>query len=97
MHSTFSGNRMHSHVFDEGNPLAERNTLWATVLEVMQQGQIKVEVIDLHVWRVGKRKYACVLSLITPTDVGPDYFKHPLSVHEELAHVTIEINQHEAR
>jgi len=32
MHSTFSGNRMHSHVFDEGNPLAERNTLWAAVL-----------------------------------------------------------------
>jgi len=22
----------HSHIFDEGNPLAERNTLWATVL-----------------------------------------------------------------
>src|SRR2546422_4331229 len=22
----------HSHVFDEGNPLAERNTLWAVVL-----------------------------------------------------------------
>ena len=22
----------HSHIFDEGNPLAERNTLWAAVL-----------------------------------------------------------------
>jgi len=69
----------------------------AEVLEVMQQGPIKVDVIDLHVWRVGKRKYACILSLLTPTDVGPDYFKHQLSVHEELAHVTIEINQHEER
>ena len=22
----------HTHVFDEGNPLAERNTLWAVIL-----------------------------------------------------------------
>ena len=30
--STSPDDWSHSHVFDEGNPLAERNTLWVVVL-----------------------------------------------------------------
>jgi hypothetical protein len=44
------------------------------------------------VWRVGKGKYACILSLITAENVSPDHFKEQLSIHEELVHITIEIN-----
>lgn len=30
--STIHSDWSHSHAFDEGNPLAERNTLWAVIL-----------------------------------------------------------------
>jgi cation diffusion facilitator family transporter len=67
----------------------------AEILELIEQGPIKAEIVDLHVWRVGKGKYACILSLIAPSGVKPDYFKERLSVHEELVHVTVEINRQE--
>lgn len=51
------------------------------------------EITDLHVWRVGGGKYACILSLGVDRDVGPDYYKRILAVHEELAHITVEVNR----
>lgn len=63
------------------------------IREVIAGSPIKAEISDLHVWRVGKGKYACILSLVTDKDVSPEYFKEQLSIHEELAHISIEINQ----
>jgi len=51
------------------------------------------EITDLHVWRVGGGKYACILSLGVDREVGPEYYKRILSVHEELAHITVEVNR----
>lgn len=51
------------------------------------------EVTDLHVWRVGKGKYACILSLVLDNEGSPDDFRKQLSVHEELVHITVEINR----
>ena len=50
-------------------------------------------VTDLHVWRVGKQSYACAISLVTP-DAGltPSRVREWLTVHSEVAHVTIEIH-----
>ena len=48
------------------------------------------EIVDLHVWRVGRQKYACILSLRTLENIESDEIRRKLSVHEELAHVTIE-------
>lgn len=62
------------------------------IREVIQASPIKAEIVDLHVWRVGKGKYACILSLVTANQVDPNYFKRQLSVHEELVHMTVEIN-----
>lgn len=45
---------------------------------------------DLHVWRVGKGKYACIVSLLAG-DITPSDVRTRLSVHEELVHVTVEI------
>jgi len=67
----------------------------AEILELIEQGPIKAEIVDLHVWRVGKGKYACILSLAAPGEITADYFKEQLSVHEELVHVTVEINRQE--
>lgn len=50
------------------------------------------EISDLHVWRVGRGKYACIVSIVTSGAATPDFFKRQLRVHEELVHVTIELN-----
>jgi cation diffusion facilitator family transporter len=48
---------------------------------------------DLHVWRVGKGKYACIVSLATGTDLTADEVRRRLAIHEELVHVTVEISR----
>lgn len=65
----------------------------AEIYEVIEESPIKATITDLHVWRVGKGKYSCILSLHTNEEVTPDYFKEQLSIHEELVHITVEINQ----
>lgn len=52
-----------------------------------------VALTDLHVWRVGRNAYACSLSLLSADPaLTPQEVKRALSVHGELAHVTVEIN-----
>ena len=65
----------------------------AEIHEVIAASPVKAEITDLHVWRVGKGKYACMLSLAVTDAVEPDYFRRQLSIHEELVHVTVEVNQ----
>ncbi|MDD5159036.1 MAG: CDF family Co(II)/Ni(II) efflux transporter DmeF [Sulfuricurvum sp.] len=65
----------------------------AEIYEVIEASPIKATITDLHVWRVGKGKYSCILSLHTNEEATPDYFKDQLSIHEELVHITVEINQ----
>ncbi|MGC2048617.1 MAG: cation diffusion facilitator family transporter, partial [Gallionella sp.] len=65
----------------------------AEIREVIAESPVRAQICDLHVWRVGKGKYACILSLATIDDVTPDYFKEQLSVHEELVHISVEINR----
>ena len=48
-------------------------------------------VRDLHLWRVGKGKYACILSLSTGAALDANAVRRALSVHEELVHVTVEL------
>lgn len=48
-------------------------------------------LLDLHVWRVGKGKYACILSLETGANLVADDVRKALAVHEELVHVTVEL------
>lgn len=44
-------------------------------------------------WRVGAGKYACIVSVVTDQPVGPDYFKQQLRIHEEVVHITAEVNR----
>ena len=51
-------------------------------------------VTDLHVWRVGKRSYACAVSVVTHDQIlTPDAIRAELAQHDEIRHVTVEINQ----
>lgn len=65
----------------------------AEIYEVIEASPIKAEITDLHVWRVGKGKYACILSLAVTNAAEPDYFRRQISIHEELVHVTVEVNR----
>ena len=47
---------------------------------------------DLHVWKVGKGKFSCILALETTVDLTADRVREILSIHEEIVHVSVEIN-----
>jgi len=52
------------------------------------------QIVDLHVWRVGKQSYACILGLVTANAlVTPQEVKAALAEHAELVHITVEINR----
>lgn len=66
------------------------------VREVIAAAPWPAEIADLHVWRVGRAQYACIVSLVTDSPLArPDEVRRLLSVHEELVHVTVEINHPE--
>jgi cation diffusion facilitator family transporter len=46
---------------------------------------------DLHVWRVGKGKYACIVSIETDAEFAAVEIRRQLAVHDELVHVTVEV------
>ena len=50
-------------------------------------------VSDLHLLRVGLNEFAVVASVVTDEPRSPEDYKARLRQHEELAHVTIEVNQ----
>jgi len=53
-----------------------------------------LRIVDLHVWRVGREKFAVIVGLAT-TDVSvtPETVRQVLAQHEELAHVSVEVNR----
>ncbi|HIV71411.1 MAG TPA: cation diffusion facilitator family transporter, partial [Candidatus Aquabacterium excrementipullorum] len=63
------------------------------IREAIEQGPIPAHLADLHVWRVGPGRYACIVSLDTPAaEAQPEDFKRLLRVHEELVHISVEVN-----
>lgn len=65
----------------------------AEIREVVAALPIAAEISDLHVWRVGKDKYACILALVVEDDIAPDAVRQALGIHEELVHITVEVNR----
>ncbi|MHA6163462.1 CDF family Co(II)/Ni(II) efflux transporter DmeF [Pseudomonas sichuanensis] len=62
------------------------------IREVVAQLPVAAAITDLHVWRVGKDQYACIVSLATAGALSADSVRQALEVHEELAHITVEVN-----
>lgn len=60
------------------------------VREVIAECDPTAIITDLHVWRVGKGKFSCVLSLVSHSRMSADDFRKQLAVHEELVHVIVE-------
>ena len=64
------------------------------IREVVAAAPWPAVIADLHVWRVGRAQYACIVSLVTDSpEARPDDVRRMLSIHEELVHVTVEINR----
>lgn len=52
------------------------------------------QLTDLHVWRVGRRAYACVIAMRTAdTDLDAQAIRTRLAAHPEIVHSTIEIER----
>ncbi len=67
----------------------------AEIREVVECGPDTgdTHLADLHVWRIGKRSYACVLSVVTYDEtLTPQRVREQLAVHEEIVHATVEIH-----
>lgn len=50
-------------------------------------------IVDLHLWRVGGKSHACILSVVTHRLRPASDFKRLLANIPGLDHVTIEVNQ----
>ena len=47
---------------------------------------------DLHVWQVSEGRFSAVLSVQSASGTTPEAYRKALSIHEELVHVTVEVN-----
>jgi cation diffusion facilitator family transporter len=53
-------------------------------------------ICDLHIWQVGANQYSAIVSIVTSQPDPPEVYKQMLAQHEELRHVTIEVNECES-
>lgn len=63
------------------------------VRDVVAQDLPQASITDLHVWRVGRGAYACILGLVSATPIAAEEVRQKLAIHEELVHVTVEAVQ----
>ncbi|MFC5439199.1 CDF family Co(II)/Ni(II) efflux transporter DmeF [Rhodanobacter ginsenosidimutans] len=61
------------------------------IRDVVREQFATAAVSDLHVWRVGRNSYACILGLVVTTPISAEDVRRQLAIHEELVHVTVEI------
>ncbi|CAH2710233.1 Heavy metal transporter [Xanthomonas campestris pv. nigromaculans] len=63
------------------------------VKQVIAELPHAIDIGDLHVWRVGSDRYACVISLVTAADIDAKLVREALQIHEELVHITVELQR----
>src|SRR5690606_27079126 len=64
----------------------------AEIREVIAEFGPQVQLTDIHVSRVGKGKFSCFVALDTRMDLSPDQVREAISIHEEIVHISVEIN-----
>ena len=82
-------------IADTGKVLLDREMDHPVVDEIREviESHGDIDIADLHVWRVGKRAYACALTVVChDPGLTPNRVREWLAVHEEIAHATIEIH-----
>lgn len=85
-------------IVQTGKVLLDREMDHPVVEEIREaveadQSKGRTRITDLHVWRVGKKVYACALTVVTQdASLTPTEVRNRISVHEEVVHATIEIH-----
>lgn len=49
------------------------------------------KITDLHIWQVGAGKFAAIIGVVAHHPRTPDEYRAELKIHEELVHVTVEV------
>lgn len=63
------------------------------VRDVIREDFPEARITDLHVWRVGKDAYACIVALASKAPLSPAAVRSALGIHEELVHITVEVQE----
>ena len=61
-------------------------------LQSLIESDNDTRVADLHVWRVGPRHLAAIVSVVSHQAREPEHYKALLARREDLAHVTVEVH-----
>lgn len=63
------------------------------IREVIAEFPKHIEITDIHVWKVAKGKFSCILALESDdVSLTADQIRHALSIHDEIVHISVEIN-----
>lgn len=63
----------------------------AEIREAIEHGDVPARISDLHVWQVGRGKFACAVEVVTVQGVDAEHFRTALAIHEELVHHTVQV------
>jgi cation diffusion facilitator family transporter len=79
---------------ETGTILVDRENSGVLAEQIKQtiEDDRETKISDLHLWKVGMNKYACIISLVTANPQDIAFYKQKLEKLEELAHLTVEIN-----
>lgn len=62
-------------------------------IQAAVEADLDNRVSDLHLWRVGRRHMAAIISVVTHEPRDPEHYKQLLRRFDDLAHVTIEVHR----
>ncbi len=79
---------------DTGRILLDRDVDPRRVAEITARIEAESDnrVADIHVWRVGTRSLAAIVSVVTHHPRPPEHYKKLLAGFGEIVHVTVEVN-----
>ena len=82
-------------LLESGKVLLDREMDSPVVERVRQalEQEPDTELADLHLWRVGRAQFACIVSVVTHGNGSADRYKARLAGIRELVHVTVEVNR----
>ncbi|MBQ0959356.1 CDF family Co(II)/Ni(II) efflux transporter DmeF [Ideonella sp. 4Y11] len=79
-------------VTDTARVLLDREMDHPVVAEIREVVEVDgARITDLHVWRVGRERFACAITLSAPPGLSAAEVHRRLAVHEEIVHATIEL------
>ena len=67
--------------------------LFQEIREAIEQNDSDARIADLHVWQVGVGQFSAIVSIVAHEPKSPQHYKRLVSIHEELVHVTVEVNR----